>query len=80
MTRVQTFLLATIAAALVILAGNTVFSIRDARAGFSGGNLHPIIGDMAMILFYNDADNCIYRFQTKTSGPAQKISCVTGLN
>lgn len=80
MTRFQTFLIAVIALSLSIIAANTVFGIRDARASFSSANLHPVFGDFVQVVFYNDVDNCLYEFRTKANGPARKLSCVTGLN
>lgn len=79
MTHFQTLILAVIACALSVIALDTVFGSREARAGFGGNNLHPITGDMVMVLFYNDGDNCIYEYKTKAGGPARKISCITGL-
>lgn len=79
MTRFQTFLLATIAFALTAIAADTVFGIREARAGFGGNNLLPIFGDSVAVLFYNDGDNCVYEFKVKADGPARKLSCITGL-
>lgn len=80
MTRFQTFLLAVIAIALTGIAFDTVFGVREARAGFGEINLHPVFGDMVAVVFYNDSDNCLYEFRTKANGPARKLSCVTGLN
>lgn len=80
MTRFQTFLVAVIAFALSVIAVDTIFGAREARAGFGTSNLQPIFGDMASILFYNDGNNCVYEFRTKADGPARKLSCITGLN